>query len=58
MNHPLKAKLLIYMDENPDDLSAEQLADYIWLVEQQLYELRQRQILDRVQAAQENPVRP
>jgi len=58
MNHTVKATLLIHMDENPDQLSDQELGDYIWEVEQLLYELRQRQVLRRSQEAQDNPVRP
>lgn len=58
MNHSLKAELLLYMDDNPDDLTNTQLNTYIWLVMQLLQELRQRQIKRRPAAAQDNPVRP
>ncbi len=57
MNHTKKCELLVYMDENPNDLTLDQLACYQWLVEQLLQELRERQLARRTQAAQDNPVR-
>lgn len=47
MNHTNLAKLLLYQDQNPSDLTDYELDDYIWLVEQQLQELRQRQVQRR-----------
>jgi len=58
MNHTAKCQLLVYLDDNPDDLDDEQLTDYVWLVEQQLQEVRQLQVTRRVTDAQENPIRP
>lgn len=58
MNHLLKAKLLVLMDEDPDRLSDGNLSDYIWLVEQQLQGLRQRQVQRRIKYGLENPVTP
>jgi len=58
MNHTLKAKLLIHMDANPDDLTDQELGDYIWEVEQLLQETRELLIHRRSQEAHDNPVRP
>ena len=58
MNHTNASHLLALMTENPDDLTKEELEDYIWLLEQLLQEMRQRHIILRNKAAQENPVRP
>lgn len=58
MNHPLKARLLVHMDQNPNDLSDGNLSEYIWEVEQLLQELRQRQVQRRIQYGLENPVTP
>lgn len=58
MNHPAKSHLLVLLDENPGDLSDQELTEFIWLVEQLLQELRQRTVDRRDRLAQENPVRP
>lgn len=51
MNHTAKCQLLVYMDDDPESLHADELADYIWLVEQQLQEVRQH-------LTNREPVRP
>lgn len=58
MNHTAKCQLLVLMDENPGDLTDQQLDSYLWLTEQLLQEVRQRQVQRRVQYGIENPVRP
>lgn len=58
MNHTAKAQLLVLMDENPGDLTDQQLVTYLWLVEQLLQEVRQRQVQRQEAAAQQHPVRP
>lgn len=47
MDHTLKARLLVHMDEDLDTINDDRLRDYIWDIEQLLYQLRQRQILNR-----------
>ena len=58
MNHTSKCRLLVYMDENPGDLSGVELSDYLWLVEQLLQEVRQRVLERRTAAAQVVPFKP
>lgn len=58
MNHPSKCQLLIYLDENPANLSDVDLADYRWLVEQLLQELRERTLERRIETAHDTPLRP
>ena len=57
MNHTSKCRLLVYMDENPGDLSDVELSDYLWLTEQQLQEIRQHQVQRRATAAQDDPLK-
>jgi len=47
MNHATKCMLLVYMDDNPADLTDTQLTDYLWMVEQLLQELRQVTVIRR-----------
>lgn len=42
MNHLAQCQLITYMSEPLRDLDQEQLQDYLWLVEQQLQEIRQQ----------------
>lgn len=49
MNHNGQSALISYMSDPIKDLTDKQLADYLWLVEQLLQEIRQ-QIVERPQS--------
>jgi len=44
MNHTSKCQLLVLMDENPGDLTDQQLDSYRWLIEQLLQEVQQHRL--------------
>ncbi len=57
MNHTNLSRLLVFLGDNPNELTYEQVSEYLWLVEQLLQELRQRALYFKHHLAQELPPR-